>query len=153
MTQPWWRDGLRFSCTQCGNCCTGGEGAVWYSPAEGAALAKLLGLSQDDFEKRHTRQIGQRRSLNETPTSFGLDCVFLDRTTMPGKAICGVYEARPLQCRTWPFWPENIETPAAWEKTRRRTPCPGMGQGNLVPADQIRIIRDRECVENSDAPW
>ena len=27
--EPWYRDGLRFQCTQCGNCCTGDPGVVW----------------------------------------------------------------------------------------------------------------------------
>ena len=26
---PWYRDGLRFTCTRCGNCCTGAPGYVW----------------------------------------------------------------------------------------------------------------------------
>ncbi|MFM1805538.1 MAG: hypothetical protein RL136_2417, partial [Planctomycetota bacterium] len=29
---PWYAEGLRFECTQCGNCCSGGPGAVWFTP-------------------------------------------------------------------------------------------------------------------------
>ncbi|MEY3144152.1 MAG: hypothetical protein RLY21_2645, partial [Planctomycetota bacterium] len=67
------------------------------------------------------------------------DCVFLDRTTRPGKAICGIYRARPSQCRTWPWWPEVVESPETWAETKRRTPCPGMGSGPLHSLVEITI--------------
>ena len=53
-----------------------------------------------------------------------------------------LYDARPMQCRTWPFWPENLTSRRVWEATKRRTPCPGMGQGPVVPIERIRIDRD-----------
>ena len=31
---PWYKDGLRFQCTGCGDCCTGGPGYVWVNQAE-----------------------------------------------------------------------------------------------------------------------
>lgn len=138
----WYRDGLRFSCTLCGNCCTGPPGVVWFTPEEGRALAALLGLDEETFYKRHARKIDGAWSLNEHETEHGFDCVFLDRKKIPGKAVCGVYEARPTQCRTWPFWPEIIRSRGSWEATKRRTPCPGMGEGKLIPVEQIRIQRD-----------
>jgi Fe-S-cluster containining protein len=81
-------------------------------------------------------------SLQEHKTEHGYDCTFLDRQTMPGRAVCSIYEDRPTQCRTWPFWPENIRTSRDWNAARRRTPCPGMGQGRIVPLEQIRVQRD-----------
>ena len=135
----WYRDGLRFACTQCGNCCTGGPGAVWFTAEEGRAMARHLGLGEADFLDRFTRRIGVRRSLNERESLHGHDCIFLDRSTQPGKAVCGIYAVRPTQCRTWPFWPENIESAEAWEEAKRRTPCPGMGQGTLRPFVEIRV--------------
>ena len=138
----WYSDGLRFACTQCGNCCTGPPGAVWFSAAEGRAIAAHLGLTEGDFLQRYGRRLDDRWSLIERETEHGFDCVFLDRKTIPGKAICGIYHARPTQCRTWPFWPENLRTQRHWEAVKRRTPCPGMNEGRLVPIDQIRIQRD-----------
>ena len=32
--EPWYAGGLRFACTQCGNCCTGGPGFVWLTYAD-----------------------------------------------------------------------------------------------------------------------
>ena len=66
----------------------------------------------------------------------------LDRDTVPGKAICSVYEARPMQCRTWPFWKVNLASRQAWESVKKATPCPGMGSGTLVSIERIRIQRD-----------
>ncbi len=40
---PWYQDGLRFTCTMCGKCCTGDPGYVWVTDEELAALAKFLG--------------------------------------------------------------------------------------------------------------
>jgi uncharacterized protein len=138
----WYRAGLRFACTQCGNCCTGGPGAVWFTPDEGRAMAARLGVDEAEFLRRFSRTIGSRRSLIERKTEFGHDCVFLDRASTPGKAVCGLYDARPMQCRTWPFWPENIETEDAWQATKARTPCPGMGSGRLYSFVEIRVQRD-----------
>ena len=40
--EPWYADGLNFTCTQCGNCCTGGPGFVWISREEIVRLAAHL---------------------------------------------------------------------------------------------------------------
>ena len=136
--RAWYADGLRFECTQCGNCCTGPPGAVWFDADEGKAMATALGVSEDEFSRRYARRMrGGRWSLIETRTDFGYDCVFLDRTTAPGRALCRVYKTRPSQCRTWPFWEENLESETDWENAKRLTPCPGIDQGQLIPVEEI----------------
>ena len=110
------------------------------SDDERQALAARLGLSVDEFTERYTRPFRGGRSLIEKLTSFGHDCVFLDREKIPGKAVCGVYEDRPAQCRTWPFWRTNLSSQAAWERAKRI--CPGMDKGTLVPVSEIRIRRE-----------
>lgn len=140
--REWYADGLRFECTQCGNCCTGPPGAVWFEPEEGRALAAALGIDHDVFLRDYARELPEGWSLKEHETEHGYDCIFLDRETIPGKAVCGVYHNRPTQCRTWPFWPENVASPRAWATTKRTTPCPGMDRGKIVPIEAIRIQRD-----------
>jgi Fe-S-cluster containining protein len=54
--------------------------------------------------------------------------------------MCGIYEVRPQQCRTWPFWPELLRDKASWDRASER--CPGMNKGTFFPVEQIRIIRD-----------
>ncbi|HUY34468.1 MAG TPA: YkgJ family cysteine cluster protein [Pirellulales bacterium] len=126
--EPWYKDGLRFQCTQCGDCCTGAPGYVWVNQEEIDALARKLGVDVADFERKYVRQVGVRRSLIEFDNG---DCVFFD-----GQARkCTVYDARPRQCRTWPFWRSNVNSPEAWEQTCQV--CPGSGQGPLVPLEQI----------------
>jgi Fe-S-cluster containining protein len=132
--------GLRFRCTCCGNCCTGPEGYVLYTPAEAAAIATRLNISLDDFVRDFTKQTFLGPSLREKPSTHGLDCVFLDREKIPGKAVCGIYEDRPAQCRTWPFWKSVIKTSQSWAVASRH--CPGINTGPLTPPQQIRILRD-----------
>lgn len=135
--------GLRFECTMCGNCCSGPPGYVLVSDDEVAALARRMGVSEADFLKRYTTMTREGRSLIEKPSPLpggGLDCIFLDRAKIPGKAVCGVYEDRPAQCRTWPFWPSNLKDRRAWERAKRT--CPGMDRGALTTPQQIRIRRD-----------
>jgi Fe-S-cluster containining protein len=138
----WYADGLRFQCTQCGNCCTGPPGVVWIEDDEADAIAGRLGLSAAVFRDRYMRRVNGRWSLKEHLTDFGYDCIFLDRNTVPGKTTCTVHAERPAQCRTWPFWPENLQSPEAWDATKRATPCPGMDTGPLVPVESIRVQRD-----------
>ena len=47
--QEWYKDGLAFQCTQCGNCCTGPPGAVWFNDKEAEEMAAELGMDIDDF--------------------------------------------------------------------------------------------------------
>ncbi len=142
----WYADGLRFSCTQCGNCCTGPTGYVWFTPAEAQAMADYLKIPLSEFNQRYTRRVLARRSLAETRQPNGeYDCVFLTAPDEQGKRGCSIYPVRPQQCRTWPFWPENLRSAHDWRYAAQR--CPGMaagqtGQGDFYPVEYIRIVRD-----------
>ena len=137
--EPWYAEGLKFGCSMCGNCCTGPPGAVWFDRAEGQAMADAMGIDSKVFYRRFTRRINGRQSLRERHTRHGFDCILLDRESQPGRALCRVYKARPTQCRTWPFWSENLEDEQAWKDAKAVTPCPGMDSGTFFPIDQIRI--------------
>ncbi|MCA9205926.1 MAG: YkgJ family cysteine cluster protein [Planctomycetales bacterium] len=131
--QPWYSDGLRFECSQCGNCCTGAPGYVWVNAEEIAGLAAAVGEPDvEQFERKYVRRIGIRKSLVEFPNG---DCVFFDTESRK----CSVYDARPRQCRTWPFWDSNIRRPADWDYTCQI--CPGSGQGRLYQLDEIETQR------------
>ncbi len=134
--------GLRFTCTQCGNCCTGPTGFVLFTDKEADAMAAELGISSEDFYKQYSRETLVGRSLNETVVDgFGYDCVFLTRDDKTGKTGCSVYKSRPEQCRTWPFWRSNLIGKRAWKEESRD--CPGMNTGQLHSPEHIRITRDR----------
>jgi Fe-S-cluster containining protein len=128
-SKPWYREGLSFSCTRCGDCCTGAPGYVWVEREEIEELAKFLGLSPGKFGERYLRKVGRRYSLLEKP---GGDCIFFDKG-------CTVYPARPVQCRTFPFWRSHLKSQRAWDEIAGE--CPGIGQGKFYAASDIEIIR------------
>ncbi|MHC5539190.1 YkgJ family cysteine cluster protein [Singulisphaera rosea] len=130
---PWYRDGLAFECTRCGACCTGAPGFVWVDADEIARLAEFRGETLQRFSKAFVRRVGDRYSLIEKP---GGDCIFWEK----GKG-CTVYAARPVQCQTWPFWSENIESPESWEDVEGA--CPGSGRGRVFTVEEIQAAAAR----------
>lgn len=130
----WYREGLRFECTQCGNCCGGAPGYVWVSREEIGEISKFLGLTEKEFGRRYLRRVGFKYSLVE---KRDYDCIFLRREN--GRAGCAIYPVRPLQCRTWPFWSLNLKTPESWRSAAEN--CPGMNTGDVRPLVQIERIR------------
>lgn len=88
-------------CQKCGGkCCIGESGYIWVKKEEIKKLAKLFGLSFDEFASKFLQKIGTRFTIKEKPFEDGLACVFFDENSRN----CSVYELRPLQCRTFPFW-------------------------------------------------
>ncbi len=121
--RPWYHAGLRFSCTQCGNCCSGAPGYVWVNGEEIDHIAAFLGLHPEEFTRVHVRRVGMRHSLLELR---GGDCEFLERLP-DSKTRCRIHPVRPTQCRTWPFWKSNLASPEAWAEAGQN--CPGINQG------------------------
>lgn len=158
--EPWYaRTGLRFTCTQCGNCCTGAPGYVWISREEISRLAAHLQISEQEVVKRYCRRVGGKYSLREHRNERGeYDCIFLKEemttSSQNGQEIrftrrtCTVYPVRPLQCRTWPFWSEIVQSPERWERAGKR--CHGINHGDRVfTREQVEALRDaRDWPEN-----
>ena len=133
---PWYADGLRFSCQQCGACCGGGPGYVWVRQEDRSRIASFLGVDEEQFVERYCRRALGKVSLVEKDN---LDCVFLEPEG------CRVYPVRPPQCRTFPFWERYLEDREAWEGLGDR--CPGIGQGKLHTCEEIRrILRGEDTV-------
>lgn len=125
--RPYFFDGgLRFSCTGCGACCTGATGTVWVNGKEAARIARHLGLPLRAFLDRYAYPFRHGHSLRERANG---DCVFFEA------GRCSIYRVRPTQCRTYPFWPENVRSEAAWASVCRE--CPGAGQGRLHSRERI----------------
>lgn len=113
---PWFKDGLRFECTQCGDCCTGAPGFVWVNQEEIEAIAKKINVDLEEFEKKYVRKIGIRKSLVEFPNG---DCVFFDTE----KRNCSVYERGRGSAEPGPG---GIRTPAhlkLGKRPRKRAPA------------------------------
>ncbi len=127
--KPWYKKGLRFACTECGRCCTGEPGYVWINQEEIEEMAEFLQISVKEFVQLYTREVDGELALKEYPRTF--ECIFL----RDGK--CRVYKARPKQCRTFPFWPENVESEKAWEKAAKR--CEGINHEH-APVIPLSVI-------------
>ncbi len=135
--EKWYQGGLRFECTQCGNCCSGPPGYVWVTREDIARIAKSLGGEDERLDRKYLRRVGLRFSLTEKQDG---DCIFLKREG--GKSYCGIYKDRPVQCRTWPFWSQNLRSAEAWRRTSET--CPGMNNGkqfDFVAIEELRLKR------------
>ena len=127
-TNAWWRHGVRFECRKRGCCCVthGDAGYVFLPLQDRLRLAAFLGVAPSVLVSRYCVRIDGRHYLMDAPGSQA--CAFL------GPDGCTVYEARPTQCRTWPFWLENMSE-EAWARTAAF--CPGIGRGRLWTASEI----------------
>lgn len=59
---------------------------------------------------------------------------------------CGIYEIRPIQCKTFPYWPENFANQEALKKI-----CPGIGEGDSSKGGELldlQIEADEELRKN-----
>lgn len=130
----WYKEGLHFKCTECGKCCTGSPGYVWVSKEEIATMALKLDLSVEAFCKKHTRLVGGELSLLEDPNNW--DCVFLKDNQ------CTLYEARPKQCRTFPWWSGNLSSPRAWKQAAKG--CEGIDHPDAPLVSFVEIQKHLE---------
>ncbi len=137
MKHPWYKEGLRFTCTQCGDCCSGAPGYVWVDEPEIVQLATAMQMELETFRDRFIRRVGHRFSLVEYSDG---DCILLD----PQTRKCLAYDGRPIQCRTWPFWNSNLQSESDWESTCEV--CPGAGKGKLYSLGFIEKSRKEKDV-------
>ena len=131
MEKTWYAEGLRFKCTECGQCCTGSPGYAWVTEEEIEAIANYLSISKEKFCQKYIRIVDGRFSLIEqrSPTNpKDYDCVFLKDKK------CQVYPVRPKQCRTFPWWPINLKSPKDRKEAARF--CEGISTEAPVVAFQ-----------------
>jgi len=140
--QPFFETGnLRFSCTGCGECCaTAGDYYVFLIQDEAERIRIHLGLSAGWFRRRYLDRLADGELV--LASDGEQVCIFLG-----GDGRCRIYPVRPLQCRTYPFWPELVASARAWRREQRR--CEGIGRGAVVPVGKIRrsirACREREA--------
>jgi uncharacterized protein len=112
----WYKEGLYFKCLQCCGCCGGFPGYVWINDEETEKIYKFLKISKENFLKTYTRKVFDLISLKENMINY--DCCFLKNKK------CAIYEVRPSQCKSFPFWENNLKNLKSWEDLKKQ--CPGI---------------------------
>lgn len=137
----WYVAGLHFECQGCGGCCSGpGEGYIWVTKTEIEIIADFLKLTVGQLRQKYLRRVGLRTTIIEHAKTR--DCIFLNDGSQENYKGCVIYCVRPNQCRNWPFWPENLTNPGAWNKAAQK--CPGINRGRLYSFEEIEDIKRRK---------
>ena len=127
--EKFYENGLEFECQKCGQCCkTHEENAyVYLSGADVDAISDYLGKKRINFLNDHC--LNDKNGCVHLSMTKG-DCNFLDKN-----GVCQIYPVRPMQCKTWPFWTENLSE-EEWNDPIRKC-CPGIGKGKLYTKQEI----------------
>lgn len=142
MNRPWWMKGVPFSCqADCGKCCDEPGGIVYLRPEDAETLAKHHRLEMEEWLERDCRQtIDGRFVLKSDPITD--ICIYLSEDKK-----CTVYESRPAQCKSYPFWPENLRSERSWKRTIEE--CPGLYSEDAISIDgdtiKAKMLVDREA--------
>ncbi|TVR03103.1 MAG: YkgJ family cysteine cluster protein [Deltaproteobacteria bacterium] len=122
--ETWFSDRrLAFHCTKCGACCRR-PGWVFVQPNEAVRIAKRL-LGPNGTPRQLAGELWVRGDDGDWQIEVedGGACPLL------GEEGCTVHDIKPMQCATYPFWPEILATEADWiaeafwcEGLRERSP-------------------------------
>lgn len=134
------KNGLKFQCQRCSSCCGKSPGYVFLSKTDLGKLCSFFDLSPAEFAEKYCRWAGyyEGKTVLALFEQKNYDCVLW-------KNGCSAYEARPVQCRTYPFWDWMIKSKEMWEECA--ADCPGMNKGPLHSADEI-LSQAQEYVQN-----
>tara|TARA_B100000686_G_C16606757_1_gene871609 strand:+ start:266 stop:685 length:420 start_codon:yes stop_codon:yes gene_type:complete len=130
----WWlKESIRFECQpDCFKCCSK-PGVVFMTPAEATQAANYIDVPLSWFKKEFLSLQGD---LYLIEVKDDKPCPFL---TDEG---CAIHETKPSQCRTYPFWQENMESKNHWELTS--VFCPGIGKGPKITKKEITKCLEEE---------
>jgi uncharacterized protein len=162
---PWYSEGVRFKCTGCGKCCTGPKGYIWISREEIEPLAKHLKISFDAFIAKYAKvptksdlanypnkeALKAKYLIKEVPSQSAkgdYDCIFLSK-----EGACTIYNFRPKQCKTYPYWPDIMRSKRAWANERRF--CEGIEHADapvIAFASIEKNLTEQIDYENADNP-
>jgi Fe-S-cluster containining protein len=122
---------IRFECQSgCTKCCEE-QGFVYLTEQDITRIAEYVGLSHAEFEKRH---VFRTRNLRRLRVPRHANCAFLK------EGGCAIHEVKPMQCASFPYWPELLASHRAWHETGKR--CPGIGKGELVNIEKARAVAE-----------
>jgi Fe-S-cluster containining protein len=140
-------EGLAFRCTGCGECCRR-PGWVLLTRLEADRIAERLA-----GEGATAETLLGELWLQEADDLFAINvgekepCALLDP-----QGRCTVHDIKPMQCATYPFWPEILGKRRAWTYEKRR--CEGIEHiesERYTAADIVEICRMRATTRNVPA--
>ena len=138
MNKKIYKNGIKFECQGSSYCCVsrGNYGFVYLSNKDLKRLANYFNISNKKFKDKYCERTDGYLHLKEINENG--NCQFLQ-----GKK-CSIYKSRPIACRTWPFWKENMNI-IKWNKEITKF-CPGIGKGNLYSKEKIdkNILEDQK---------
>lgn len=109
-----------------------------------------LGISEEEFLTQYCRQVDLGHEIRVSLTEKeNFDCIFWSQE----KDGCSIYEGRPLQCQSYPFWPQLLNE-KAWQAEKQH--CPGIGSGKVYRKEEIDKIQELRrqdpliCLKNKD---
>ncbi|RKX91346.1 MAG: YkgJ family cysteine cluster protein [Spirochaetes bacterium] len=146
MNKPFYKEGLKFECVRCSACCRFDPGYVFLSASDMDRLASFFKIDKKAIVEKYCRIVnmgGSRRLSFKEKKNF--DCIFWK------EGGCTIYEARPLQCRSYPFWQPFLTSEEAWNKEAEN--CPGMKRGkkhSLKVIENWLEKRDNEMYKLED---
>ncbi len=131
MPEKFYNNGLNFECQQCSHCCCDEPGFVYLSKEDLKKLTTLLNVSDNDFIEQYCRFVpfydgSEVLCLKEREN---YDCIFKNDVG------CAVYQARPVQCSTYPFWSFIIKSQETWNEEAKE--CPGINKGKTHTKEEI----------------
>ena len=134
---PWFDKGLRFRCTACGECCKR-PGFVSLTPLEGHRIAKRI-LGDDATAQSLMGRLWELDPDGTLRIDVGdnAPCPLLGDDDQ-----CTVHDIKPMQCATYPFWPEIVGNEASWLLEQQF--CEGVAQGDSYTIPEIQDLL-REC--------
>ena len=131
MEKAFYSDGLDFSCRQCSFCCCGFPGVVLLSQTDLDRLAKWADLTNEQFIAAycHWMENDDGKKYLSLREKKNMECIFWDKG-------CSAYQARPTQCRTYPFWTSVLKDRESWQKESQD--CPGINTGSHHSKEEIQ---------------
>lgn len=129
-------NGLHFGCKRCSNCCRIDPGFVYLSRADLTNLCQRFKMTVQEFVGVYCRwvQYYDNTQVLCLKEKTNYDCILWNDG-------CTAYEARPVQCSTFPFWTWILEDKAQWETCAQD--CPGIHNGRLWSKEEIEKERKR----------
>ncbi|NLC92287.1 MAG: YkgJ family cysteine cluster protein [Treponema sp.] len=124
---------LKFSCKRCSRCCCGEPGYVYLSSKDLTKLCTWFNLTLDSFVDKYCRIVPYKNntlvlSLEETDD---FECILWKKGVG-----CTAYEARPIQCSTYPFWTRILKNEKTFLEEKKE--CPGIGEGNILNLEAVK---------------